>query len=136
MVDTGGNWVPARRLVKCSPFGGVGIGGVLEPLQANPTIIEDNCFYWRAFWKSWKASLSKKGSVISMGIPRQSTKIYDRETGGVHLGRIPAGSVVVSGNLPSKTAPEVQFVLRGDREKVDAKTRGKVGINELLRTID
>lgn len=83
--------------------GGVGIGGVLEPLQANPTIIEDNCFIG-ARSEVVEGVIVEEGSVISMGVYLgQSTKIYDRETGEVHYGRVPAGSVVVSGNLPSKT---------------------------------
>lgn len=82
--------------------GGVGIGGVLEPLQANPTIIEDNCFIG-ARSEVVEGVIVEEGSVISMGVYLgQSTKIYDRETGEVHYGRVPAGSVVVSGNLPSK----------------------------------
>jgi len=82
--------------------GGVGIGGVLEPLQANPTIIEDNCFVG-ARSEVVEGVIVEEGSVISMGVfIGQSTKIYDRETGEVHYGRVPAGSVVVSGNLPSK----------------------------------
>ncbi|MEX5486825.1 2,3,4,5-tetrahydropyridine-2,6-dicarboxylate N-succinyltransferase [Proteus mirabilis] len=115
--------------------GGVGIGGVLEPLQANPTIIEDNCFIG-ARSEIVEGVIVEEGSVISMGVYiGQSTKIYDRETGEIHYGRVPAGSVVVSGNLPSKRW-SLQFVLCCDCKKVDAKTRGKVGINELLRTID
>ncbi len=82
--------------------GGVGIGGVLEPLQANPTIIEDNCFIG-ARSEIVEGVIVEEGSVISMGVYiGQSTKIYDRETGEIHYGRVPAGSVVVSGNLPSK----------------------------------
>lgn len=82
--------------------GGVGIGGVLEPLQANPTIIEDNCFIG-ARSEVVEGVIVEEGSVISMGVYLgQSTKIYDRETGEVFYGRVPAGSVVVSGNLPSK----------------------------------
>ena len=82
--------------------GGVGIGGVLEPVQANPTIIEDNCFIG-ARSEIVEGVIVEEGAVISMGVYiGQSTKIYDRETGEVHYGRVPAGSVVVSGNLPSK----------------------------------
>lgn len=82
--------------------GGVGIGGVLEPLQANPTIIEDNCFIG-ARSEIVEGVIVEEGSVISMGVfIGQSTKIYDRETGEIHYGRVPAGSVVVSGSLPSK----------------------------------
>ncbi|TCV92591.1 2,3,4,5-tetrahydropyridine-2,6-dicarboxylate N-succinyltransferase [Biostraticola tofi] len=115
--------------------GGVGIGGVLEPLQANPTIIEDNCFVG-ARSEVVEGVVVEEGSVISMGVfIGQSTKIYDRETGEVHYGRVPAGSVVVSGNLPSKDG-RYSLYCAVIVKKVDAKTRGKVGINELLRTID
>lgn len=115
--------------------GGVGIGGVLEPLQANPTIIEDNCFIG-ARSEVVEGVIVEEGSVISMGVfIGQSTKIYDRETGEVFYGRVPAGSVVVSGNLPSKDG-SYSLYCAVIVKKVDAKTRGKVGINELLRTID
>lgn len=115
--------------------GGVGIGGVLEPLQANPTIIEDNCFIG-ARSEVVEGVIVEEGSVISMGVfIGQSTKIYDRETGEIHYGRVPAGSVVVSGNLPSKDG-KYSLYCAVIVKKVDAKTRGKVGINELLRTID
>ncbi len=115
--------------------GGVGIGGVLEPLQANPTIIEDNCFIG-ARSEIVEGVIVEEGTVISMGVYiGQSTKIYDRETGEVHYGRVPSGSVVVSGNLPSKDG-SYSLYCAVIVKKVDAKTRGKVGINELLRTID
>ncbi|MCR3755968.1 MAG: tetrahydrodipicolinate succinylase [Sodalis sp. Psp] len=115
--------------------GGVGIGGVLEPLQANPTIIEDNCFIG-ARSEIVEGVIVEEGSVISMGVfIGQSTKIYDRETGEIHYGRVPAGSVVVSGNLPSKTGL-YSLYCAVIVKKVDAKTRGKVDINELLRAID
>ena len=95
--------------------GGVGIGGVLEPVQANPTIIEDNCFIG-ARSEIVEGVIVGEGSVISMGVYiGQSTKIYDRETGEILYGRVPAGSVVVSGNLPSDRR-QVQPVLRGHRE--------------------
>jgi len=114
--------------------GGVGIGGVLEPLQANPTIIEDNCFIG-ARSEIVEGVIVEEGSVISMGVYiGQSTKIYDRETGEVHYGRVPAGSVVVSGNLPSKDG-SYSLYCAVIVKKVDEKTRGKVGINELLRGI-
>ncbi|MBM3114348.1 2,3,4,5-tetrahydropyridine-2,6-dicarboxylate N-succinyltransferase [Jeongeupia naejangsanensis] len=114
--------------------GGVGIGGVLEPLQANPTIIEDNCFIG-ARSEVVEGVIVEEGSVISMGVYiGQSTKIYDRETGEVSYGRIPAGSVVVSGNLPSADG-KYSLYCAVIVKKVDAKTRGKVGINELLRGI-
>ena len=112
--------------------GGVGIGGVLEPLQANPTIIEDNCFIG-ARSEIVEGVIVKKNSVISMGVYiGQSTKIYDRETGEVSYGVIPEGSVVVSGSLPSKDQ-KYSLYCAVIVKKVDEKTRAKVGINELLR---
>ena len=114
--------------------GGVGIGGVLEPLQANPTIIEDNCFIG-ARSEVVEGVIVEEGAVISMGVYiGQSTKIFNRLTGEVSYGRIPAGSVVVSGNLPS---PDGSYSLYCAVlvKQVDAKTRSKVGINELLRGI-
>ncbi len=114
--------------------GGVGIGGVLEPLQAAPTIIEDNCFIG-ARSEVVEGVIVEEGSVISMGVYiGQSTKIYDRATGKVHFGRVPAGSVVVSGNLPSKDGT-YSLYCAVIVKTVDEKTRGKVGINELLRDI-
>ncbi len=114
--------------------GGVGIGGVLEPVQANPTIIEDNCFIG-ARSEIVEGVIVEEGSVISMGVfIGQSTKIYDRETGEIHYGRVPAGSVVVSGSLPSKDG-SYSLYCAVIVKKVDEKTRGKVGINELLRGI-
>ncbi|MDH5360448.1 MAG: 2,3,4,5-tetrahydropyridine-2,6-dicarboxylate N-succinyltransferase [Gammaproteobacteria bacterium] len=114
--------------------GGVGIGGVLEPLQAAPTIIEDNCFIG-ARSEVVEGVIVEEGSVISMGVYiGQSTKIFDRETGEVTYGRIPAGSVVVSGNLPSKDG-SYSLYCAVIVKKVDAKTLSKVGINELLRDI-
>jgi len=115
--------------------GGVGIGGVLEPLQAAPTIIEDNCFIG-ARSEVVEGVIVEEGSVISMGVYiGQSTRIYDRETGEVHYGRVPAGSVVVSGNLPSKCG-KYSLYCAVIVKKVDAKTRSKVGINELLRSAE
>jgi len=112
--------------------GGVGIGGVLEPLQANPTIIEDDCFIG-ARSEVVEGVIVEKGSVISMGVYiGQSTKIYDRSSGEVSYGRIPAGSVVVSGNLPSKDG-SYSLYCAVIVKKVDAKTRSKVSLNELLR---
>ncbi len=114
--------------------GGVGIGGVLEPLQASPTIIEDNCFIG-ARSEVVEGVIVEKNSVISMGVYiGQSTKIYNRETGEVSYGRIPAGSVVVSGNLPSEDG-RYSLYCAVIVKQVDEKTRGKVGINELLRNI-
>jgi 2,3,4,5-tetrahydropyridine-2,6-dicarboxylate N-succinyltransferase len=112
--------------------GGVGIGGVLEPVQANPTIIEDNCFIG-ARSEVVEGVIVEENSVISMGVfIGQSTKIYDRATGTVSYGRIPAGSVVVSGNLPSNDG-KYSLYCAVIVKRVDAQTRSKVGINELLR---
>ena len=112
--------------------GGVGIGGVLEPLQANPTIIEDNCFIG-ARSEIVEGVIVEEGAVISMGVYiGQSTRIYDRETGEVHYGRVPAGAGVVPGNLPSKDG-KYSLYAAIIVKKVDAKTRAKVGINALLR---
>ncbi len=114
--------------------GGVGIGGVLEPVQAGPTIIGDNCFVG-ARSEVVEGVVVEDNCVISMGVYiGQSTKIYDRETGEVFYGRVPAGSVVVAGNLPSKDG-SYSLYCAVIVKKVDAKTRGKVGINELLRGI-
>jgi len=114
--------------------GGVGIGGVLEPIQGSPTIIEDNCFIG-ARSEVVEGVIVEEGSVISMGVfIGQSTKIFDRETGEVSYGRVPAGSVVVSGNLPSQDGT-YSLYCAVIVKKVDEKTRGKVGINELLRGI-
>jgi 2,3,4,5-tetrahydropyridine-2,6-dicarboxylate N-succinyltransferase len=114
--------------------GGVGIGGVLEPVQAGPTIIGDNCFVG-ARSEVVEGVVVEDNCVISMGVYiGQSTKIYDRETGEVFYGRVPAGSVVVAGNLPSKDGT-YSLYCAVIVKKVDAKTRGKVGINELLRGI-
>lgn len=113
--------------------GGAGIGGVLEPLQASPTIIEDNCFIG-ARSEVVEGVIVEEGSVISMGVfLGQSTRIYNRMTGEVTYGRIPAGSVVVPGNLPS---PDGKYSLYCAVivKQVDEKTRGKVSINELLRS--
>ncbi len=112
--------------------GGVGIGGVLEPLQANPTIIEDNCFIG-ARSEIVEGVIVEEGSVISMGVYiGQSTKIYNRMTGEISYGRIPAGSVVVSGSLPAKDGSHSLYCAVIIKQ-VDERTRGKVGINELLR---
>ncbi len=112
--------------------GGVGIGGVLEPLQANPTIIEDNCFIG-ARSEVVEGVIVEENSVLSMGVYiGQSTKIYDRATGEVSYGRVPAGSVVVSGNLPSADG-KYSLYCAVIVKKVDAQTRAKTSINELLR---
>ena len=133
MVDT---WVTVGSCAQIGKnvhlSGGVGIGGVLEPLQANPTIIEDNCFIG-ARSEIVEGVIVRKNSVISMGVYiGQSTKIFDRETGEVTYGEIPEGSVVVSGNLPSKDG-KYSLYCAVIVKKVDEKTRSKVGINELLR---
>ncbi len=114
--------------------GGVGIGGVLEPLQAAPTIIEDNCFIG-ARSEIVEGVIVEEGSVISMGVYiGQSTRIYDRENDTVLYGRVPAGSVVVSGNLPSADG-KYSLYCAVIVKRVDEKTRAKVGINALLRNI-
>ena len=114
--------------------GGVGIGGVLDPVQAGPTIIGDNCFIG-ARSEVVEGVIVEDNCVIWMGVYiGQSTKIYDRETGEVFYGRVPSGSVVVSGNLPSKDG-SYSLYCAVIVKKVDAKTLGKVGINELLRGI-
>ena len=115
--------------------GGVGIGGVLEPLQANPTIIEDNCFIG-ARSEIVEGVVVEEGSVISMGVfIGQSTKIYDRATGKILYGRVPAGSVVVSGSLPSPDG-KCNLYCAVIVKKVDAQTRSKTSINDLLRSDD
>ena len=117
--------------------GGVGIGGVLEPLQAGPTIIEDNCFIG-ARSEIVEGVVVGEGSVISMGVfIGASTKIVDRATGEIHIGRVPPYSVVVSGSLPGKPlpdgAPGPNLYCAVIVKTVDAQTRSKTGINELLR---
>ncbi len=115
--------------------GGVGIGGVLEPLQAAPTIIEDNCFIG-ARSEVVEGVIVEAGSVLSMGVfIGASTKIFDRATGTVSYGRVPAGSVVVAGNLPAKDGSHSLYCAVIVK-RVDAQTRAKTGINELLRLID
>ena len=112
--------------------GGVGIGGVLEPLQASPTIIEDNCFIG-ARSEVVEGCIVREGSVLGMGVfIGKSTKIVDRATGEIIYGRVPAGSVVVSGNLPSSDG-KYSLYCAVIVKKVDAKTRAKTSINELLR---
>jgi len=115
--------------------GGVGIGGVLEPLQASPTIIEDDCFIG-ARSEIVEGVIVGRGSVISMGVYiGQSTRIYDRETGEILQGRVPAGSVVVPGTLPSKDG-KYGLYCAVIVKKVDEKTRAKTSLNELLRPTD
>ncbi|WP_166838828.1 2,3,4,5-tetrahydropyridine-2,6-dicarboxylate N-succinyltransferase [Rheinheimera pleomorphica] len=115
--------------------GGVGIGGVLEPLQANPTIIEDNCFIG-ARSEVVEGVVIEEGAVLSMGVYiSQSTRIYDRETGEISYGRVPAGAVVVPGSIPSKDGSHSLYAAIIVK-KVDAQTRAKVGINALLRSVE
>jgi 2,3,4,5-tetrahydropyridine-2-carboxylate N-succinyltransferase len=111
--------------------GGVGIGGVLEPMQAGPTIIEDNCFIG-ARSEVVEGCIVREGSVLGMGVfIGKSTKIVDRETGAVSYGEVPAGSVVVAGSMPSKGG--ISLYCAVIVKKVDAQTRAKTSINELLR---
>jgi 2,3,4,5-tetrahydropyridine-2,6-dicarboxylate N-succinyltransferase len=136
MVDTWATVGSCAQIGKNTHLsGGVGIGGVLEPLQANPTIIEDNCFIG-ARSEIVEGVIVEEGAVIAMGVYlSQSTKIYDRETGKIHYGRVPAGSVVVPGSLPSKDGAfslSCAIIVK----KVDEKTRAKTSINALLRNID
>jgi 2,3,4,5-tetrahydropyridine-2-carboxylate N-succinyltransferase len=115
--------------------GGVGIGGVLEPLQANPTIIEDNCFVG-ARSEVVEGVIVEENAVLGMGVfIGQSTPIFNRETGEIGYGRVPSGSVVVSGSLPKKTADGTGYGLYAAVivKRVDAQTRSKTSINELLR---
>jgi 2,3,4,5-tetrahydropyridine-2-carboxylate N-succinyltransferase len=115
--------------------GGVGIGGVLEPLQAAPTIIEDDCFIG-ARSEIVEGVIVEAGSVISMGVfIGQSTRIYERSTGQILRGRVPAGSVVVSGTLPAADGSHSLYCAVIVK-RVDAQTRAKTSINELLRSLD
>ena len=133
MVDTWatvGSCAQIGRNVHLS--GGVGIGGVLEPIQANPTIIEDNCFIG-ARSEVVEGVIVEENSVLGMGVfIGQSTKIYDRATGGITYGRVPSGSVVVAGSLPSGSEG-CHLYCAVIVKQVDAKTRSKTSINELLR---
>ena len=115
--------------------GGVGIGGVLEPLQANPTIIEDNCFIG-ARSEVVEGVIVEENSVLGMGVYLgQSTPIFNRETGDISYGRVPSGSVVVSGNLPKTAANGLPYSMYAAIivKRVDAQTRSKTSINDLLR---
>ncbi|HEY2808292.1 MAG TPA: 2,3,4,5-tetrahydropyridine-2,6-dicarboxylate N-succinyltransferase [Steroidobacteraceae bacterium] len=136
MVDTWatvGSCAQIGRNVHLS--GGVGIGGVLEPLQASPTIIEDDCFIG-ARSEIVEGVIVEQGSVISMGVfIGQSTRIYDRASGQILQGRVPAGSVVVAGSLPAADN-RYSLYCAVIVKRVDAKTRAKTSINELLRSID
>jgi 2,3,4,5-tetrahydropyridine-2-carboxylate N-succinyltransferase len=134
MVDT---WVTVGSCAQIGKnvhlSGGVGIGGVLEPMQANPTIIEDNCFIG-ARSEIVEGVIVEENSVIAMGtFISQSTKIYDRASGQVSYGRVPAGSVVVSGNLPAADGSHSLYCAVIVK-RVDARTRAKTNINELLRS--
>ena len=133
MVDTWatvGSCVQVGKNVHLS--GGVGIGGVLEPLQANPTIIEDNCFIG-ARSEVVEGVIVEENSVLSMGVfIGQSTKIYDRQTGQTLYGRVPAGSVVVPGSMPSADG-RINLYCAVIVKRVDAQTRAKTAINDLLR---
>jgi len=134
MVDT---WVTVGS---CAQIGknvhlsvGVGIGGVLEPLQANPTIIEDHCFIG-ARSEVVEGVIVEANSVLAMGtFISQSTRIYDRASGEIHYGRVPAGSVVVPGSLPSSDS-KYSLACAVIVKRVDAQTRAKTSINELLRS--
>jgi len=136
MVDTWatvGSCAQIGRNVHLS--GGVGIGGVLEPVQAGPTIIEDDCFIG-ARSEVVEGVIVERGSVLSMGVYiGQSTRIFDRETGNISYGRIPAGSVVVPGNLPSADG-RYSLYCAVIVKRVDARTRAKTGLNELLRNAE
>jgi len=133
MVDTWatvGSCAQIGRNVHLS--GGVGIGGVLEPLQANPTIIEDNCFVG-ARSEVVEGVIVEENAVLGMGVfLGQSTRIFDRASGAVSYGRVPAGSVVVAGNLPASDGSHSLYCAVIVKQ-VDAKTRAKTSINELLR---
>lgn len=136
MVDTWATIGSCAQIGKnCHISGGTGIGGVLEPLQANPVIIEDNCFIG-ARSEIAEGVIVETGSVISMGVfIGASTKIIDRESGEVIYGRVPAYSVVVPGNVPGKTPTSPSLYAAVIVKRVDEKTRSKTSINELLRAV-
>ena len=138
MVDT---WVTVGSCAQigknCHLSGGVGIGGVLEPLQAGPVIIEDNCFIG-ARSEVVEGVVVGEGAVLSMGVfISQSTKIIDRQTGEIHIGRVPPYSVVVSGSLPGKPLPDgspgPSLYCAVIVKTVDEQTRSKTSLNDLLR---
>jgi 2,3,4,5-tetrahydropyridine-2-carboxylate N-succinyltransferase len=138
MVDT---WATVGSCAQvgrnCHISGGAGIGGVLEPVQADPVIIEDNCFIG-ARSEVAEGVIVEEGSVLSMGVYLgASTKIYDRETGEIHMGRVPAYSVVVPGSLPGRPAPDggpgASLYCAVIVKRVDKQTRDKTSINDLLR---
>jgi len=135
MIDT---WATVGSCAQvgrdCHISGGVGLGGVLEPLQANPVIIEDNCFIG-ARSEVVEGAIVETGSVLAMGVfIGASTKIVDRASGEVYYGRVPAYSVVVPGTLPGKTASDPSLYCAVIVKRVDAQTRAKTALNELLRT--
>jgi 2,3,4,5-tetrahydropyridine-2-carboxylate N-succinyltransferase len=138
MVDTWATVGSCAQIGKnCHLSGGVGIGGVLEPVQANPVIIEDNCFVG-ARSEVVEGVIVETGSVLSMGVfISASTRIVDRNTGEVHVGRVPAYSVVVPGNMPGKPLPDgspgPSLYCAVIVKRVDEQTRAKTSINELLR---
>ncbi|MFW0776633.1 MAG: 2,3,4,5-tetrahydropyridine-2,6-dicarboxylate N-succinyltransferase [Rickettsiales bacterium] len=136
MVDTWATIGSCAQIGKnCHISGGVGIGGVLEPLQANPVIIEDDCFIG-ARSEVAEGVIVEKGSVISMGVfLGASTKIVDRATGEIFYGRVPSYSVVVPGTLPGKTPDAPSLACAVIVKRVDEKTRSKTGVNELLRGV-
>ena len=133
MVDTWGSIGSCAQIGKhCHISAGTGIGGVLEPLQANPTIIEDNCFIG-ARSEVVEGVIVREGSVLAMGVfISQSTKIYNRQTGEITYGEVPAYSVVVPGSLPSKDGSH-SLACAVIVKTVDARTREKTGVNDLLR---
>jgi len=133
MVDTWATVGSCAQVGKnCHISGGAGIGGVLEPLQANPVIIEDNCFIG-ARSEVAEGVIIGEGSVLSMGVfIGASTKIYDRDTGKVHMGKVPPYSVVVPGSMPSSKG-EASLYCAVIVKTVDEKTRSKTSVNELLR---
>lgn len=134
MVDTWATIGSCAQIGKnCHISGGAGIGGVLEPLQANPVVIEDNCFIG-ARSEIAEGVIVEQGSVISMGVYiGASTKIIDRESGKVYQGRVPSYSVVVPGSLPGKTPESPSLYCAVIVKRVDEQTRSKTSINELLR---
>lgn len=134
MVDTWSTIGSCAQIgARCHISGGVGIGGVLEPLQANPVIIEDNCFIG-ARSEIAEGVIIEEGSVIAMGVYLgASTKIVHRETGDISYGRVPPYSVVVPGSLPGKTPESPHLACAVIIKQVDAQTRSKTGINDLLR---
>jgi 2,3,4,5-tetrahydropyridine-2-carboxylate N-succinyltransferase len=138
MIDTWSTVGSCAQVGKnCHISGGVGLGGVLEPLQANPVVIEDDCFIG-ARSEVAEGVIVEQGAVLAMGVfLGASTKIIDRETGDIFIGRVPAFSVVVPGSLPGKALPDgtpgPSLACAVIVKRVDAKTRAKTSINDLLR---